>query len=149
MIAIQKSIIRVLAFGLNGAESHSINEIVMDNGGEIHSVDTDLDLWEAARAEPFDVCILGQSEALPYPTLRIWLLRGLLPHARIIVLYDEIGSLETGPLEDCQQVEMIQRPANPFLWQDLLEPDTTIPQLVDSPVPRFSVERPVTEDIQT
>lgn len=149
MIALQKSTQRILALGLNGVENHSINEIVSNDGGEFYAVDTDLDLWDAARTEHFDLCILGQSEELPFPTFRIWLMRGLQPDMRVIVLYDEISSLETNPLVDCQQVEMIQRPIDPSVWNNLLERDSTIPHLKDCPIPHYARESSVEVTIET
>lgn len=149
MIALQKNTQRILACGLNDAESHSINDIVINDGGEFYTVDSDFDLWNAARTEHFDFCILGQSEELPFPTFRIWLLRGLQPDIRIVVLYDEIGSLETGPLENCQQVQILQRPIDPSAWSSLLESDATIPHVTDSPLYQYTVERPATETIES
>lgn len=145
MIAIQKNTNRILALGLNEAEHHSIGKIVANEGGDLNAVETDLDLWEAARDECFDVCILGQSEALPFPTLRIWLMRALQPYAKIIVFYDEIGSLETGPLEDCRQVEMIQRPVDPVCLENLLEDIKSLP-IAEEDRTGFEVQRQFAEE---
>ncbi|MBN2326034.1 MAG: hypothetical protein JXR73_02695 [Candidatus Omnitrophica bacterium] len=113
MIAFDRDTLRVLTMGLNDEEIDDLRELIISKEGEIYTVKNDMDLWSEARNTQFHACILGQSEELPHPTFRIWLLRGLQPNVRIIVLYDEIGSIETDPLENSEQVELIQRPADP------------------------------------
>ncbi len=129
MIAITRPALRVLALGLNREENLFLEKTNAGRENEIHAADSDIDLWEAARNQRFDVCLLGQSEALPHPTLRIWLMRALQPHARIAVLYDEIGPVEIDPIPESGPVEIIQRPASGRWMHSILGRDEPFPAL--------------------
>lgn len=126
MIAIARPALRVLALGLNREESLFLEKTYAGRENEIYAADSDIGLWDAARNQRFDVCLLGQSESLPHPTLRIWLMRALQPHARIAVLYDEIGPVETDPIPDSGLVEVVQRPASGKWMQSILGRDEPV-----------------------
>lgn len=147
MIALEGRRLRVLTMGLHEEEIDDLRDMIIPQEGEIYTVDNDMDLWSEARHIRFQVCILGQSKELPHPTFRIWLIRALQPNARIIVLYNEIGSIETDPLENSEKVELIQRPADSNYWKNLFQSIESDPSSQQEPPRCDSTTRSLAESL--
>lgn len=109
MIAAKNSI-HILALGVNPQEKSILSQLVKSQGGNIEIAKDDMDLWGLTQNGHFDVCVLGQTKQMEDPCYLVWLLRGVIPKARIVVIYDELNAHETKRLQSIQATHVLVRP---------------------------------------
>ncbi len=102
--------LRILAIGLLPEEEKFLQNLVRQNGGELKQAHDDLDVWNKARSEPFDVFVLGQCEQIDTPSYLIWLLKGIANQSNIILIYSKITAEEQKRLNHSNSVHVLQRP---------------------------------------
>ncbi|MBZ0256321.1 hypothetical protein K8I31_09675, partial [bacterium] len=106
MIAAKNSI-HILALGANTQEQNILAQLAQSHDGNLEIARDDLDLWDRTQNGHFDVCVLGQTAQMEDPCYLVWLLRGVIPKARIIVIYDELNAHETERLQSIEATHVL------------------------------------------
>ena len=121
MIIKRDNYLRILTLGLTLEEQKQLYEIAAQTNCIIYQADSEIELWKQTCDLEFDLFVLGQSDSLPYPSFRIWLIRGINSNAHITVIFNNLSSIELEPLNNCPKITILERPADISVMQSTLE----------------------------
>ncbi len=121
MIIKRQNYLRILTLGLTLEEQKHLYEIAAQTNCIIYQADSEIELWKQTCDFEFDLFVLGQSESLPYPSFRVWLIRGIASKAYITVILNDSKSIDLEQLNNCPKIVIIERPTNLSVLQSTLE----------------------------
>ncbi len=131
MIIKRDNYLRILTLGLTLEEQKQLYEIATQTNCIIYQVDSEIELWKQTCDLEFDLFVLGQSDSLPHPSFRVWLIRGIASNAFITVILDDPNTIELEQLTNCPKINVLERPADLSVMSSTLEEI----ECTQSPVP--------------
>ncbi|MBN2325990.1 MAG: hypothetical protein JXR73_02475 [Candidatus Omnitrophica bacterium] len=116
-----KDKVRMLALGLNQSEKDILVDLNADNSRELIFSNTDMDMWDHADHEKYDLCIIGQNEGNQDLDYAAWLLKGIIKPSQIIVISDQYSWQERSHLRKHRIRFYLGRPLDPELLSHAVE----------------------------
>jgi len=113
--------VRILAMGLNDAEQSFLQEYAGDRAWELFISQSDLDGWDHADHEQYDLCIVGQGGDDCDMDYLAWLLKDAMTPSRLILITSSCSPLELKHLRKYRIRYNLQRPVDALSFTHTIE----------------------------
>lgn len=113
--------LRAVTLGLRPEEQNILFECVDGAGGKLIHAASNLDLWDNAREDPVDLCVIGQCDAIPDPVYLAWLMRGLSRYCRVVLVFDPMTEEARRLFAPLRSIQVLERPLMPERLHDIVK----------------------------
>ncbi len=107
------SVVRILAMGLTQGEKRFMEKHYAEGSWEIIYSNNDLEMWDHADHEKYDLCLIGQTEDSQDLNYATWLLKDIVKPSQIVVIADQCAKQERKQLRKHRIRFILNRPLNP------------------------------------
>jgi len=112
--------LRAVTLGLRPEEQTLLFDCVDRVRGKLIHTASNLDLWDNARGESVDLCVIGQCEAIPDPVYLAWLMRGLSRYCRVVLVFDPMTEEARRLFGPLRSILVLERPLDPDRIVDIV-----------------------------
>ncbi len=113
--------VRILAMGLNDAEQSFLREYASGRAWELFISQSDLDGWDHADHEQYDLCIVGQGGDDSDMDYLAWLLKDAMTPSRLILVTARCTPQELKHIRKYRIRFILQRPLDAFEFTETIE----------------------------
>lgn len=113
--------VRILAIGLDDAEKTFLQDYYENSSLELFFSQSDLDGWDHADHEKFDLCIVGQGDENQDMDYLAWLLKDAMTPSRLILIISKSTREELKHLRKYRIRYILQRPLDEVQFTRTIE----------------------------
>ncbi|MBD3266549.1 hypothetical protein GF373_07745 [bacterium] len=110
----------ILSIGLNAKEAAFVKQFAAQNNGNLHLAKDEMEFLDLARSNQPQIFILGQTKDSD-PNYLTWLCRGIVPNAKLILLFSKLSKKEEKRLRASRFAGILMRPLEPQKFVDVCD----------------------------